>query len=76
MSYVQNNTSNTTAAPAEATQASQGGRARHGGLQGEQRFAELDGLRALAVVAVILFHCEVTGLLSAGFFGVDIFFMI
>lgn len=43
---------------------------------GEPRFAELDGLRALAVVSVILFHCEVTGLLSAGFFGVDIFFMI
>ncbi len=43
---------------------------------GEPRFAELDGLRALAVVSVILFHCEVSGLLSAGFFGVDIFFMI
>lgn len=43
---------------------------------GEPRFAELDGLRALAVVSVILFHCEVTGLLSGGFFGVDIFFMI
>jgi len=42
----------------------------------EPRFAELDGLRALAVVSVILFHCEVSGLLSAGFFGVDIFFMI
>lgn len=43
---------------------------------GEPRFAELDGLRALAVAAVILFHCEVSGLLSAGFFGVDVFFMI
>lgn len=40
------------------------------------RFAELDGLRALAVIAVILFHCEVTGLLNAGFFGVDVFFTI
>ena len=47
-----------------------------GALQEEHRFAELDGLRALAVVSVILFHCEVSGLLSAGFFGVDIFFMI
>lgn len=47
-----------------------------GALQEELRFAELDGLRALAVVSVILFHCEVSGLLSAGFFGVDIFFMI
>lgn len=42
----------------------------------ESRFAELDGLRALAVVSVILFHCEITGLLSGGFFGVDMFFMI
>lgn len=40
------------------------------------RFAELDGLRALAVVAVILFHCEITGVMDAGFFGVDVFFTI
>jgi len=40
------------------------------------RLAELDGLRALAVVAVILFHCEITGVLDAGFFGVDMFFTI
>jgi peptidoglycan/LPS O-acetylase OafA/YrhL len=40
------------------------------------RFLELDGLRALAVLSVILFHCEITGLASAGFFGVDIFFTI
>jgi peptidoglycan/LPS O-acetylase OafA/YrhL len=33
-------------------------------------------MRALAVVAVILFHCEMSGLLDAGFFGVDIFFTI
>jgi len=44
--------------------------------QADSRFAELDGLRALAVVSVILFHCEVAGLLSGGFFGVDIFFTI
>ena len=37
--------------------------------------AEVDGLRALAVVAVILFHAGVTGL-SGGFIGVDIFFVI
>ncbi|MFP5393636.1 MAG: acyltransferase family protein [Gammaproteobacteria bacterium] len=41
-----------------------------------QRFPELDGLRALAVAAVVLFHCEVAGLLDAGFFGVDVFFTI
>jgi len=40
------------------------------------RFIELDGLRALAVLSVILFHCEITGLADAGFFGVDIFFTI
>jgi peptidoglycan/LPS O-acetylase OafA/YrhL len=40
------------------------------------RLAELDGLRALAVVAVILFHCEITGVMNAGFFGVDMFFAI
>jgi peptidoglycan/LPS O-acetylase OafA/YrhL len=40
------------------------------------RFAELDGLRALAVIAVILFHCEIAGVFNAGFFGVDMFFTI
>jgi peptidoglycan/LPS O-acetylase OafA/YrhL len=37
--------------------------------------AEVDGLRALAVVAVVLFHAGVPGL-SGGFIGVDIFFVI
>ncbi|WEF34293.1 acyltransferase family protein [Pseudoduganella chitinolytica] len=45
-------------------------------LTGSPRFAELDGLRALAVVSVILFHCEITGVFNAGFFGVDMFFTI
>jgi len=40
------------------------------------RFAELDGLRALAIVPVILFHCDIAGILDGGFFGVDIFFTI
>ncbi|MFL6708918.1 MAG: acyltransferase family protein [Massilia sp.] len=40
------------------------------------RLLELDGMRALAVVAVILFHCEVPGLFNAGYFGVDMFFTI
>lgn len=44
--------------------------------KGNTRLAELDGLRALAVVAVILFHCEITGVMNAGFFGVDMFFAI
>lgn len=36
---------------------------------------EIDGLRALAVVAVILYHSSVPGF-SGGFVGVDVFFVI
>ena len=36
---------------------------------------EIDGLRAIAVVAVILFHARVPGF-GGGFLGVDIFFVI
>ena len=37
--------------------------------------ADIDGLRAIAVVAVILFHFR-EGALPAGFLGVDVFFVI
>ena len=37
--------------------------------------AEIDGLRALAVVPVILFHAGI-GIFKGGFVGVDIFFVI
>ena len=36
---------------------------------------EIDGLRSVAVVPVILFHAGL-GLFSGGFVGVDIFFVI
>ena len=49
-------------------------------LQGEFRrdfeyYGEVDGLRALAVAVVILFHLNVPGF-AGGFVGVDVFFVI
>lgn len=37
--------------------------------------SDIDGLRALAVIPVVLYHTEVE-LFSGGFVGVDIFFVI
>ncbi|MBM6404779.1 acyltransferase [Phycicoccus sp. CSK15P-2] len=39
------------------------------------RLAGLDGLRALAIVAVVVFHLD-PGWLSGGFLGVDVFFVV
>lgn len=36
---------------------------------------DINGLRAYAVLAVVLFHFKITGF-EAGFLGVDIFFVI
>jgi peptidoglycan/LPS O-acetylase OafA/YrhL len=36
----------------------------------------LEGLRAFAVLAVILFHLDIPGLFASGFLGVDIFFTV
>lgn len=37
---------------------------------------EIDGIRAIAVMAVVFFHAGRTGPLSGGFLGVDIFFVL
>ena len=37
--------------------------------------ADLDGLRAIAILVVVAFHCEVSGF-DGGFLGVDVFFVI
>jgi peptidoglycan/LPS O-acetylase OafA/YrhL len=40
-----------------------------------QRLNTLDGLRALAAIAVVAFHCRMPGF-TGGFYGVDVFFVL
>ena len=40
------------------------------------RLAAIDGIRAIAVIAVMLYHCEIGWLAGSGFLGVDVFFVV
>ena len=44
--------------------------------EGERRLTALDGLRAVAVGMVMAYHGGVAGLSQAGFYGVDVFFVL
>ncbi len=46
------------------------------GVGTRHRVRSLDGLRAVAVVAVMIYHLKVPHLLSGGYIGVDVFFVI
>ncbi len=41
-----------------------------------QYIGAVDGLRGLAVIAVIFYHMKLSGILPGGFTGVDVFFVI
>lgn len=40
-----------------------------------RHFVGLDGLKGIALIAIVLYHCD-EGALHGGFFGVDVFFTI
>jgi len=41
-----------------------------------KRLVEIDGLRAVALVGVLLYHARISSFFTGGFVGVDIFFVI
>lgn len=41
----------------------------------KRRFVGLDGLKGIALIAIVLYHCDELSL-QGGFFGVDVFFTI
>ena len=47
-----------------------------GGMNKGEYIPGLDGVRALAIAAVIGFHAEMAGLAPGGFLGVDVFFVL
>src|SRR5690606_15289742 len=62
-------------APAGQPRASSAGRAPAPPLATGDRLAGLDGLRAIAVVAVLVFHLR-ADTLPGGYLGVDVFFVV
>ena len=46
------------------------------GFQVNEYIPGLDGLRAVAVLAVLFYHMDIIPFLQGGFTGVDIFFVI
>ena len=41
-----------------------------------KRFVGLDGIKGLALIAIVLYHCVKQRLRGPGFYGVDVFFTV